>query len=143
MPPDPKQTPPAPPTSADPPAGGGTEDRLQAVEREQQRQGGMLEQILSHLPGNGPSGGQNGPTAPAAGGAGKSVAELVREGIADLERERAAAAEGDANRSAREDHAARLAALEERVPAETAATPVGAFRARMQRAWFGIDQPGR
>lgn len=144
MPPDPKTAPPAPPsTSADPPPSGGLEQRVSGLEAEQKRQGGLLEQILDRLPGSGPSGGQNGPTGTAAPASGKSVAEQVREGIEALERERATAAEGDANKKAREDHAARLAALEERLPAETAATPVGAFRARVQRGFFGIDTPGR
>lgn len=145
MPPDPKQqTPPAPPPAGGqaPPAGGALEGRMSAVEAEQQRQGGMLEQILDRLPGKNP-GGQTGHAndpGPAAGG--KSVAEQVREGIEALERERATAAEGEANRKAREDHAARLAALEERAPKETAATPIGALRARAQRVMFGIDPQG-
>jgi hypothetical protein len=143
----PKQTPtpppadpPAPPSTA-PPADLGA--RVDGLEAEQKRQGGLLEQILGRLPGNGPSGGQgagdggNGP-APAAG---KSVAEQVREGIEALERERATAAEADANKTAREDYAKRLAALEERSPLETAATPAGAFRATAQRVFFGITEP--
>jgi hypothetical protein len=137
MPPDP-QTPPAPA-----PAPAGTEDRLQAVEAEQARQGGLLEQILDRLPGKAPAGGQGGRSGPDPAPGGKSVAEQVREGIEALERERAAAAEADAAKQAREDHAARLAALEERVPNETAATPVGAFKAKVQRVMFGIDQAAR
>lgn len=146
MPPDPKQqTPPAPPPAGGqaPPAGGGIEGRMSAVEAEQQRQGGMLEQILDRLPGRNP-GGQTGhashATDPPPGG--KSVAEQVREGIEALEAERASKAEGEANKKAREDHAARLAALEELTPKETAATPIGAFRARAQRVMFGIDPKG-
>jgi len=99
----------------------------------------MLEQILGRLPEPG-RGGQGGGQA-AAGG--KSVAEQVREGIEQLEAEKAAKADADAAKQAREDHAARLKALEERTPAETAATPVGRFRAAIQRRGFGIDQPGR
>jgi hypothetical protein len=138
MPPDPK-TPPA--AQADPPPAA-VDDRLSAVEAEQARQGGMLEQILNRLPGKAPAASSQ-QTGQGPAPEGKSVAEQVREGIAALEAERAATAEADANKNARQDHAARLAALEERVPAETAATPVGAFRARVQRAVFGIDQPGR
>jgi hypothetical protein len=91
------------------------------------------------LPGKAPEGGP----APAAdpGPSGKSVAEQVREGIAALEAERAAEAEAEANRAAREDYANRLKALEERSPLETAATPAGAFRAAAQRFVFGITEP--
>jgi hypothetical protein len=111
------------------------------LETEQARQGGLLEQILDRLPGKAPSGGQAPPADP--GHPGKSVAEQVREGIAALEAERATAAEGEANKKAREDHAARLAALEERSPLDTAASPAGAVRARMQRVLFGITESSR
>ena len=131
MPPDPKTPEPAPP-------GTGLEDRVSGLESEQARQGGMLEQILDRLPGKNP-GGQTGHPGQAPAPGGKSVAEQVREGIEALERERATAAEADANKNAREDHANRLKALEERTPAETAATPVGAFKARVQRVMFGIE----
>jgi hypothetical protein len=114
---------------------------VSGLETEQARQGGLLEQILDRLPGKGPSGGPAPAADPAP--AGKSVAEQVREGIAALEAERATAAEGEANKKAREDHAARLAALEERSPLDTAASPAGAFRARMQRAVFGITESSR
>lgn len=136
----PPPDPPAPPST--PPAGDGLEGRVSGLEAEQQRQGGLLEQILNRLPGKGgPAGGP----APAADPppAGKSVAEQVREGIADLERERADAAEVDANKTARAEHDARLKALEELAPRDTAATPAGAVRARMQRVVFGITETRR
>lgn len=151
MPPDPKSTPP-PSSSAPPPPGSAPpsnqgpnlEDRVNGLEAEQRRQGGMLEQILDRLPGRGQGqgqgqGGQAGQTAEG----GKSVAELVREGIAELERDKEAKAKAEAADQARADHDARIKALEERAPAETAPTPVGAFRAAVQRYGFGIDQPGR
>jgi hypothetical protein len=97
----------------------------------------MLEQILERLPGRG-GGGQG----PAAAG-GPSVAEQVRAGIEQLEREKSAAADADASRTAREDHAARIKALEERTPAEDAGTPVGRFRAGVQRVFYGLDDPRR
>lgn len=112
---------------------------MAGLESEQARQGGMLQQILDRLPGKAPSGGPA-PADPGPAPSGKSVAEQVREGIAALEAERATAAEGEANKKAREEHAARLAALEERSPLETAATMPGAFRAKMQRAVFGITE---
>lgn len=99
----------------------------------------MLEQILGRLPGKTPAA-DPAPGADPAPSAGKSIAEQVREGITALEAERANAAEADANKKAREDYAARIKALEERAPAETAATPVGVFRARAQRAVFGITE---
>lgn len=116
---------------------------MTGLETEQRRQGGLLEQILGRLPGkdvDGQGAGNGGSPAPAAG---KSVAEQVREGIAALEAERATAAEGEANKKAREEHAARLKALEERAPFETNPTPAGAFRSRMQRAVFGITESSK
>lgn len=99
----------------------------------------MLEQILNRLPGPGGSGGQ----APAQGPAGGSVAEQVRKGIEELERERAAAADAETAKTAREQHEARIKALEERTPAENAGTPVGRFRGGVQRVFFGLDDPHR
>jgi hypothetical protein len=131
----PPADPPAPPPGPPP---GDLTGRVDGLEAEQKRQGGLLEQILGRLPGKTPEG------APAAEGApGKSIAEQVREGIAALEAERATAAETDANKKAREDYAARIKALEERAPAEVVATPVGAARAKLQRAVFGITEPGK
>lgn len=131
----PAADPPAPPPT--PPAGD-LSGRVDGLEAEQKRQGGVLDQILAKLPGKAPEGGP----APAADPppAGKSIAELVRDGITALETERAAEAEGAANKTAREDHAARIKALEERAPAENVASPVGVFRARAQRAVFGITE---
>lgn len=113
---------------------------MSGLETEQKRQGGLLEQILGRLPGKAPEGG---PPAADPGPAGKSVAEQVREGIAALEAERATAAEGEANKKAREEHATRIAALEERAPFETSASPAGAARARLQRIVFGITEGRR
>lgn len=139
MPPD-KPAPPANPAPA--PSSGGIEDRVSGLEAEQRRQGGVLDQILARLPG-GKAPAAAGPADPAPAAGGKSVAEQVREGIEALERERAAEAEGKANRDARTSHEERLRALEERSPAETAATPVGAFKAAAQRVMFGITTPGK
>ena len=138
MPPDPKTTQPPAPAAGEPapPAGGGLEDRVNGLEAEQKRQGGMLEQILAKLPGKAPAAG-----APDPDPSGKSVAELVREGIEKLEADKAAKAKADADEQARQDHAARIKALEELAPAENAATPVGAFRAGVQRVMFGITDP--
>lgn len=143
MPPDPpQQQPPAPDPPPGPAAGqGGLEARVKGLEIEQQRQGGMLEQILNRLPGARQGGQGGGDPAPAPGG--KSIGELVREGIEDLERDKAAKADADAAKAAREDHAARIKALEERAPKETAATPLGGLRAAVQRYGFGIDEPHR
>jgi hypothetical protein len=114
---------------------------VSGLETEQQRQGGLLEQILNRLPGKAPAAGD--PPAPGPALSGKSVAEQVREGIAALEAERAAEAEGAANKTAREDHAARIRALEERAPAETVANPAGVLRAKAQRIVFGITESSR
>ncbi len=137
----PPADPAAPPSTPPLPPAAGLEGRVDGLETEQKRQGGLLEQILERLPGKAPAGGPGPAADPALSG--KSVAEQVREGIAALEAERATAAEGAANKTAREDHAARIAALEERSPLDTAATPAGAFRARMQRAVFGITESSK
>lgn len=113
-----------------------TADRLTAVETEQRRQGGILERIEQALAG--------GKTSPAKGDPaadGRPIAELVREGVEQLRREEQEQADRDAERAQREDHATRLAALEERPPSETAATPAGRFRSAAQRWVFGVDQP--
>jgi hypothetical protein len=141
-----QQQAPADPAAQPPaqPPGEGLEARVNGLETEQARQGGMLQQILDRLPGKAPAGGGGpAPAADPAPAAGKSVAEQVREGIAALEAERATAAEGEANKRAREDHAARIAALEERSPLETAATMPGALRAKAQRVIFGITESSR
>jgi len=99
----------------------------------------MLEQILQRLPGRA----QSAPEGRADPGGGKSVAELVRDGIAELEAEKARKAEADTVAAERADHAARLKALEEAAPAELIDTAPGRLRAGVQRVVFGIDRPAR
>lgn len=126
-------------TEADPPAQ--TEavgERLTAVETEQKRQGGILERIEQALAG-GKAPARSSSSDPAPDG--RPIAELVREGVEQLRREEQDQAARDAEKAQREDHAARLAALEERPPSETAATPAGRLRSSLQRWGFGIDQP--
>jgi hypothetical protein len=134
-------TPPAPPPSGQQgPAGeGGLEGRVGNLEAEQKRQGGMLEQILARLP----EGGRGRGGQAADPDTGKSVGQLVREGIEELERDKAARADAEAAAQARKDHAARIKALEERAPKETAPGPVGRLRSAVQRVGFGIDEPHR
>jgi hypothetical protein len=141
MPPQQQQTatPPANPPAPASDEGTQVEPRLDALEAEQQRQGGILEQILQRLPG----GRQSAPAGPAEPAGGKSVAELVRDGIAELEARKAREASEQAAADQAADHAARLAALEERAPAELIDTPPGRARAWTQRVVFGIDRPGR
>jgi hypothetical protein len=140
MPPQQQQTA-TPPADPAPPSGEApkVEPRLDALEAEQQRQGGILEQILQRLPG----GRQSAPAGPAEPAGGKSVAELVRDGIAELEARKAREASEQAAADQAADHAARLKALEERAPAELIDTPPGRARAWTQRVVFGIDRPGR
>lgn len=136
MPGNPPADPKAPP--ADPPPAAAEAERISRLEAEQQRQGGILEQILARLSGGAP--------APAGGGAKQEpadIGQLVRDGIAELEAKRAADAERDAAKEARESHAARLAALEERVPAEREDSAPGRLRAGVQRVVFGISEPSR
>jgi hypothetical protein len=131
-------TPPAPGDSTGEPA---LATRVDGLEAEQKRQGGILEQILAKLPGAAPNPAAAArPMAPQESG---SIAQMVRDGIAELEAKKAAAADADANRTAREEHEARLKALEERTPAETADSAPGRLRATVQRVVFGIDTPAR
>jgi hypothetical protein len=90
-----------PPPPADPKdgqgPGAGTDQRLAAVEAEQKRQGGVLDQILGRLPGA--PAGPGGPTPPAApagpaGGPGgvdiASIQQQVRDEIAAADQRRQA-----------------------------------------------------
>jgi len=128
--------PPDPPAPAAPPAAPPAEERITALEAEQKRQGGLLEQILARLPGKPPAGGQH--PAPDDGA---TIADLVRQGVEDLERDRARKQKETDADTARADHAERIARLEEARPAENPPTPVGAFRTAVQRRVFGIDDP--
>lgn len=120
---------------------GGLDERVGKIEAEQDRQGGILDQILARLPGT-----EKAPGHPPQGitteePSGKTIAELVRDGVAELEAKKAK----DERRAARDqqaaDHADRIKALEERQPAEAAATPAGRVRSWTQRRVFGIDDP--
>ena len=133
-----------------PPADGGAAPAAEAdghaaqhqqIDAKLDQHGGMLQQILDRL-GKGPSSG-SGPGAPRDPDEGKTVAELVREGVERLEREKQEGQDRDADRAQREEHAARLAALEERQPSEIAATPGGRFRHAVQKWGYGIDPSGR
>ena len=128
------QPPAAPQGGPEAPEGGKLAERVDGLEAEQKRQGGMLEQILSRL-----SGGSTAPAPSSPSAEAPDIARLVREGIAELEGKKQAEAEGQANRTAREEHAARLAALEERVPAEREDTAPGRARAAVQRIVFGLE----
>ena len=135
------QPPPAPPAGdprgePSPPA----EDRLSAIEDRQDRQEGLLRQILDRLSGKTPSSGSSQPPDPDEG---KPVGQLVREGVERLEAEKAAKAAKDAEAAERKDHADRLRKLEETRPREPAATPAGKFRAAVQKYGFGIEETRR
>lgn len=84
---------PDPPASSAPAAG--LENRVDTIEQEQKRQGGMLEQILARLPG--PGGGAQPPAGPGGTSPGQvgtvDLAEIqrqVREEITAADRRRAA-----------------------------------------------------
>ena len=109
----------------------GTDDRLTALEDEQERQGGILEQILATLKGRGTASASGSGASSRDPDAGKSIADLVREGVEQLDREK----------QQRADDRERLARLEERTPAETVSTPAGRARGWLQRYGFGIDEP--
>lgn len=136
--------PPTPPTPTPPPAdkGGPAEpvsDRLSAIETRQDRQEGLLQQILDRLPGKTPSPGSPAPDPDE----GKPIGQLVREGVEQLEAEKAAKKRADDEASERADHAARLKKLEESRPREVAATPAGKIRAAVQKYGFGIEDTRR
>jgi hypothetical protein len=137
----PPATPPAPP-GAPPAPPAGDDARLSALETRADRQEGLLQQILDRLPGKTPPGSGGSPPAADPGG-GKTIAQLVREGVEELERDRAAKDKAAADDQARKNHADRIARLEERPPREPALTPAGRFRSAVQRVGFGIDEPHR
>jgi len=112
--------------------------RIGAIEDRQARQETMLEQILEKLSGQ--------PAAPSTGrgdGSGASIAELVRQGIAELEQDKQRQQRENDSDAARRDHGERIAALEEAMPREAADTPAGRIRSAAQRIVFGIDEPHR
>ena len=140
--PDP-EPPPAPPETQQ--EGGQAEpvgERLSAIEQRQDRQEGLLQQILDRLPGKTPSSGSPAQTPPDPD-EGKPIAQLVREGVEKLEADKAAKAQKDTEAAERADHAARLKKLEEAKPREVAATPAGRFRAAVQKYGFGIEESRR
>ena len=134
-PPQPPPAPPAPDPRQTPPEG--TEARLGAIEQRQDRQEGLLQQILDRLPGKNPSSGST-PNSPQDPDEGKPIGQLVREGVEKLEAEKGAKAKAETEASERADHAARIKKLEEARPREVAATPAGRFRAAVQKYGFGI-----
>lgn len=147
MPPRQPQNPPEPPQTPHP--GDVEEERIQslddrfsAIEDRQERQEGLLQQILSRLPGK-PSSGSPGPTAAPDPDEGKPIADLVREGVERLEAEKAAKAKTESEAAERKDHADRLRKLEEARPREVAATPAGKGRSAVQKWFFGIDDTRR
>jgi hypothetical protein len=110
-----------------------TEQRLSAMEAEQERQGGLLQQILGRLPGKGAAAPTGGPS-PAAPDAGQDIGELVRKGVAEIQAKQQADADAAAAQQQADDWRKSVdARLAERRPAE----PVTGVRARMQRALFG------
>ena len=119
----------------------GTDDRLTALEDEQERQGGILEQILATLKGRGTASASGSGASSRDPDAGKSIADLVREGVEQLDREKQQRADADTERQQRADDRERLARLEERTPAETVSSPAGRARGWLQRYGFGIDEP--
>lgn len=146
MPPRPATTEPQPPAA--PPAGdqaGGpdkpVDDRLSAIEDRQDRQEGLLHQILDRL-GKNPSSGSS-PAAAPDPDEGKPIGQLVREGVEKLEAEKAAKAKAETEASERADHADRIRKLEEAQPREVAATPAGRVRAAVQKYGFGITEQRR
>ena len=116
------------------------DDRFGKIEAEQERQGGILQQILTRL--KAPASGAGATDRPAPD-AGKTIAELVQEGVERLERDKQAKADADTAAAERADHAERIRQLEEHAPRETASTPAGRFRAGVQKWGFGIDEPRR
>ena len=133
-------TPPSPPPPDDKGGQGKTDsDRLSAIEDRQDRQEGLLQQILDRLPGKTPPSGSPAPDPDE----GKPIGQLVREGVEKLEAEKAAKAKADAEAKERADHADRIKKLEESRPREVAATPAGRFRAAVQKYGFGIEDTRR
>lgn len=130
-------TDPAPPAGQD----AGLASRVSTIEDEQKRQGGMLEQILARLPGQGgaPAGGAGGTGGAPAGGAAApldlaAVQQQVRDEIAAADKRRAAE---QAETKWRDDVNGVIAGLRrERQPRE----PETGVRAAVQRMLIGRQQ---
>lgn len=105
------------------PAGTDSGARLDALERK-------LDALMARL-GGGP--GQSGPGSAA----GKSIAEQVREGIAELEAERARREGAEAADAERKALAERVKALEETPPG-----PPDTWATRLQRRLYGQNPDG-
>jgi hypothetical protein len=121
-------TPPADPGAADPPKDGPLKDRVDSIESEQKRQGGVLDEIKQLLAGQQADSGTvvNGDQPPAAAAA--DMAEQMKQAVRDVQ------AESDAEVGRQ----ARLGAG--RPPAETSPREVMVKgKDRLQRALFGGD----
>jgi hypothetical protein len=122
------------PEGAGPESGGGStppaDERITALEAEQQRQGGLLDEILTAVRGGGAAG--TGPAAvagtdPAAAGA--DMAEQMKQAVRDVQ------AEGDAELG----KAVRLGAAGTRPAAESSPREVTVRgKDRLQAAFFGL-----
>lgn len=118
-------TPPAP----EPAKGAPLEQRVGAIETEQQRQGGLLEQVLNAVKG----GGTKADPAPAAP-AGLSVAEQVRRGVEEIEAKKQADA---AAQQAKDADAAWRSQVEAHVAEHRPAEPRTGRKVKLQERLFG------
>jgi hypothetical protein len=131
VPPQPASAPAGDPAAAAPaaaPAAAGDDSRIANLEREQQRQGHLLEKIAAGMGAAGPAAG------PAAAGETPpplSLADQVRKEIADADQRRKSEEDEHTWRAGVTDMVEQLKA--ERAPRE----PEKGVRARVQRALFG------
>lgn len=110
------------------------DDRFGALEAEQERQGGLLEQIAAKLGGGKPD--SDGPVtsadAPPAGPNPADMAEQMRQAVRDV---RAEEAQADADRQHAADHAKLSAPEPEKTPREVMIKG----KAKLQKVLFGGD----
>ena len=111
------------------------EQRVGAIETEQQRQGGILERIEQALAGSPKA---TPPTATDSGTDGKpegvSVAEQVRQGVEEIEARKAKEA---ADAAAKDADSAWRASVDERLPERKPSEPATGRKAKLQERLFG------
>lgn len=136
-----------PPAGTDPEAGRikSLDQRFGAIEAKQAEHDSKLDRILAALPGGTPkssdSGGTGGSSPTPATGAGTSnIAQLVRQGVAELDAERQQREAAD--KAAAADKAWR-SSVDQRLAEHPPAEPAGKMRRRLQRALLGKDNVSR
>lgn len=127
--------------AAPPPAAGAEgektdHERIGAIEAEQQRQGGVLDKIVGMLGGAGPKAGtsQGSGTESGSPPASLSVAEQVRQGVAEI---RAREKQEADDKAAQDEDSAWRKSVDDRLAERRPDAPLTGRKSRFQRALFG------